>query len=131
MGKGQRKKGHDFERKIARILQVIWPKAKRGFQSRYGGSEEADIIGTPYHFECSKGGESIWAKWKQAMEDSKSFTSMSLTIKAPIVIKQRDHDTPVVLLSLKTALTWLWKIHGPDMPIDILLKEYKKEFKTL
>lgn len=88
----QRIKGAVFERKVAKLLNSIWPQARRGIQYRDGGKEASDIIGTPYHIECSHGGESIWAKWEQAQKDA---------VKNPVVVKQRNGESPVVLLSLR------------------------------
>lgn len=87
-------KGRAFELKIVHLLKVIWATAKRGIQFRDGGKEAGDIEGVPLHFECSKGGESIWAKWKQALADAKHRKMV------PVVIKQRDWEQPVVMLDL-------------------------------
>ena len=125
MGRSQRIKGRAFEQKIARVLRPLWPEVARGIQTRFGGKESSDLINIPFHPECSKGGESIWAKWKQANEDA-AHNGM-----APVVIKQRDRESPVTMMSLKFALELWWAKYGPDMPIDTLLEEYKKEFGTL
>ena len=68
MGKSQRTKGHSFERLIAQMVRAFWPDAYRGNQ-RYKGSREADVEGTPFHFECKKGKRpNIIAAMKQADE---------------------------------------------------------------
>jgi hypothetical protein len=146
MGKSQRIKGRAFEQKIARILKYIWPESRRGIQYRDGGKEASDIMGTPYHIECSKGGESIWAKWKQANEDA--FNSVVFTarqsgiqhgpreMKPRIVIKQRDREEPVVMMSLKSWLyleilrEWLHR-EFPDLMQTATWDQYKKEFGKL
>jgi len=130
MGKSQRIKGRAFEQKIARVLQTVWPKAKRGLQSQ--GAYVAsipDIVGTEYHIECSKGGESIWAKWKQAQHDSSSAPIGEQL--DPIVIKQRDRELPVVLLSLKSFIKLLDGVSGGATleSQHRILSNYRKEFE--
>jgi hypothetical protein len=126
MGVSQRTKGHNFERKIARVLQGIYPDAKRGFQTRGGGKEQADIIGVApdIHFECSIGGESIWAKWHQAKMDAPA--------KTQVVVKQRDREKPVVLLSLRSFLSLLGAYESTfraSGPLELrVLERYEEEF---
>lgn len=55
MGASQRRKGHAFERWVARELRKLWPQARRGYQSRGGGAEASDVEGTPFHVECKRG----------------------------------------------------------------------------
>ena len=102
MGKSQRIKGRAFEQWVAKQLRGrLWPEARRGLQCQEGG-RVADIENTPYHVECSCGGESIWAKWKQANDDSTRYSH-----KVPIVIKKRDRDEVVVMLSFETFVSIL------------------------
>lgn len=129
MGKSQRIKGRAFEQKIARVLKPIWPKAKRGLQSQ--GAYVAsipDIVETEFHIECSKGGESIWAKWKQAQHDASSAEESKRL--PPIVIKQRDREGPVVLMSLKTFIQLHDGLSGgaTQERHAKILDEYDKEF---
>ena len=132
---GQRIKGAAFERKIANILKHIWPDARRGIQYRDGGKEASDIIGTPYHIECSKGGESIWAKWKQAIDDCKIHNHAWKNGVFPIVIKQRDREEPVVMMSLKEWLYLVCQqawIARNGIALELKYDEqYKKEFGKL
>jgi len=125
---GQRIKGAAFERKIANILKHVWPKAKRGIQYRDGGKEVSDVVGTPYHIECSKGGESIWSKWKQAREDTQHHQKP--IAPTPLVIKQRDREEPVVMLSLEEWLELVTAKFGcPEKPC--WHDAYEKEFGKL
>jgi len=83
MGKSQRTKGHAFERQIAKKLRQFFPDAKRGFQTRGGGKEAADIINTPFHVECKVGkSHSIEAAITQAEDDTDG--------KPPLAITKRD-----------------------------------------
>jgi len=131
----QRVKGAVFERKIANILKHIWPDARRGIQYRDGGKEASDVVGTPYHVECSKGGESIWAKWGQAKDDALRINLGDLPFP-PIVIKQRDREEPVVMMSLKKWLELaMFKasitMEFPDVSDVGWKDQYKKEFGNL
>jgi hypothetical protein len=141
----QRIKGATFERKITNILKTIWPEARRGIQYRDGGKEASDVVGTPYHIECSKGGESIWAKWKQANQDAKHNLLQYVGVrthdifqefKEPVVIKQRDREAPVVMLSLSEWLKLIRCKQEFDTKVayayDLKFDEaYRKEFGTL
>lgn len=89
-------KGRAFELKVAKVLKAIWATARRGIQFRDGGKEAGDIEGVPLHVECSKGAESIWAKWQQALDDA------VIRKLPPVVVKQRDRDKPVVMMHLQT-----------------------------
>ena len=67
-GKSSRRKGHDFEREIARQLrEVFGDGVHRGFQSRSGG--EAPDVEVPYFWiECKRGQRTnIKAALEQAM----------------------------------------------------------------
>lgn len=110
-------KGRAFELKIVHILKHIWHTAQRGMQFRGGGAEVEDVQNTPFHWECSKGGESIWAKWKQACADSKA------TGKEPIVVKQRDRENPVALVNFGFLLELL----DPSLS---WYESYRHEFKS-
>jgi hypothetical protein len=108
------------------VLRLIWPKCKRGLQSQSGGKQFSDIEGAPYHIECSKGGESIWAKWKQANEDSLE------TLRPPIVIKQRDRESPVVMMSFTHWLGLMMECRKEcHSTIEEVFDFYKKEFGKL
>lgn len=112
MGKSQRVKGHAFERLIANDLKSIWADSKRGIQTQEGGVI-SDVVNPIYHFECSCGGQSIWAKWKQAQDDSKK------NFKIPVVVKKRDREEPVVLLSYKAFKLMLLMMHGKGCKDEI------------
>ena len=95
MGKMQRRKGHNFERKIAAQLNPIYPQTRRGLQYR-DGEECCDVEGTPFHIECSCGGQSIWAKIRQAQEDSHT------TSRPWVVIKKQDFEKAIVVMDFET-----------------------------
>ena len=56
MGKMQRDKGARWERDVAnRFKAVGFGDAKRGFQTRGGAAECADVSAGPFHIECKVG----------------------------------------------------------------------------
>ena len=74
-GKRSRRKGHDFERLIVRMLHDEGIEAERGLQSK-GGRGRADVTihrdGAPvYHVECKSGARpNVLQAWRQAREDA-------------------------------------------------------------
>lgn len=88
---GQRAKGHAFERQIAAEMRRIWPNAKRGFQARGGGQEQADVEGTPFHLECKHGKKvNVRAAMAQAIADTNGRT--------PVVVFKDDRKEPLVVM---------------------------------
>lgn len=70
MGAMQRRKGHDWERKVAAMFREALADAgvKRGWQSRSGG-DAPDVDGTPFWVECKRGKKpNIRAALAQAYE---------------------------------------------------------------
>jgi hypothetical protein len=92
MGASQRRKGHDFERKIARDLRELFPDAKRGFQTRGGTSEEADVE-IPYYFiECKHHKKApLRAALQQAADNCGD--------RVPVAICKDDRKDPIVLMN--------------------------------
>ena len=100
-GRASRKKGHDFERKMARTLtELTGRKWKRGIQARAGGAEGADVYteGLPYHFECKKGKR---PPLKGALEQAERDCSEG---DVPIAIAAIDRQEPIVLMRLDAFL---------------------------
>ena len=102
---GQRQKGHTFERWFARWFREAWAhlkaEAKRGWQSRHGGKEEADVETSlngeplPLHWElCHAKAPSVWAKYEQAVADKEDH-------ETPIVVVKRNRGQPMVFMSLE------------------------------
>ena len=94
-----RRKGHDFERKIARELQAIYPDACRGYGQSRSGKDVPDVDGTPYWIECKRGTARYVnerAALKQAQENSDG--------RPAIAICKVDHEPITVTLTLETFL---------------------------
>lgn len=90
---GQRRKGHNFERYVARRLREVWPEAKRGLtQSR--GATTPDVDGTPWWIECKTGKRvNVRKAFEQARRDSHAAMNSSRPV---IVIAKVDRGKPFV-----------------------------------
>jgi hypothetical protein len=99
----ERRKGHDWEREVARRLRPIFDKAHRGIQSR-DGDEAGDVVIPRFHLECKCGGtHSIGSAMKQATADAKPGLW-------PAVVSKRDRQEPTVTMTLEdwTELVRQW-----------------------
>lgn len=94
MGARSRRKGATWEREIAARLRSIFPDARRGFQSRFGGKEQADVIVPFFHIEAKCGARpNIAAAMEQATRDAAPTLW-------PTVISKRDREDPLVTMRL-------------------------------
>jgi len=98
MGSSERRKGHDYERYIAKwYADAGFKGAHRGFQSRGGGKEEADVVvpGLPLHIECKhiKNADGIPAAYRQAVADADDG-------KIPVVHYHVTRGPHIVVLGL-------------------------------
>ena len=100
-GRTNRRKGKDFECKIARILtQATGAHWKRGIQSRFGGVERPDVYanGLPYHIECKVG---IRINVMSAMEQASRDAPDGFT---PVVVTKRNRDSVLVTMHMEDWL---------------------------
>jgi len=96
-GRASRRKGHDYERQLARLLRDVFPQegVKRGFQTRFGGKEEADVVVPHFHLEAKRQKQpNIRAALRQAVADSQGG-------KVPIAITKGDRDPDIVSMRLE------------------------------
>ena len=110
-GRRSRRKGHDWEREVARRMRdVLGVEARRGFQYR-DGAEAPDIIieGLPHalHIECKAGKRPpILAALEQAERDAAEGA-------IPVVIAKKDKKAPTVTMRLEDWLAviapWAWR----------------------
>jgi len=103
MGKGQRIKGHNFERKIAQDLREIGIDARRGRQE-YSGAIEPDVVVDSTDLpldpwiECKCGSKPpLWPALDQAIKAAGKKHS-------PLVIVHRDRGPTVALLEWSELL---------------------------
>lgn len=97
MGKSQKDKGKRGERAAASLLRRVFPHlasgVRRGWQARFGGKDEADIVGLPFHVEVAIGkNPSPYGKLRQAILDTEG------TGKPILVMTKRDHEEWVVTM---------------------------------
>ena len=98
-GAGVRRKGHNFERWVARQLREIFgAQVKRGIQTREGGSEAGDVVGTPFHIECKVGKKH---SPRAALAQSTQDASPGLI---PIAVIKDDRKPPFVVMSFEDFL---------------------------
>lgn len=101
-GTTSRRKGHDFERWVARRLREEFPgrNVQRGIQTRGGGAEAADVVveGWDFHVECKVGKKpNVRAALKQALSDAKEG-------KTPIAVIKDDRQKPFITMMLDDFL---------------------------
>jgi len=114
-GTSSRDKGKRWEREVARLFRDAMPgeTVKRGFQSRFGGSEEADVECPIYHIEAKhQQSVNIWASMRQARDDA-SARGLG---KVPVVVAKRDarKDEPIAVLRLVDFLDLVEERHYLD-----------------
>lgn len=101
MSASQRRKGHSFERDIARRLRALYPDARRSQQTR-SGQEGPDVCGTPLHIECKAGKRpSPRAALEQADADSNA-------VKPPVAVVKDDGVSRGRELVVMHWNTFLW-----------------------
>lgn len=108
-GRNNRRKGHGFEREVARMLRALGIPARRTIQSRGGGKEGADVdTAGPFHLECKTGRQpNLWAAFRQARRDCED------TGRVPVVLAHREAELPgqraeeVMVLPLSEGLRLL------------------------
>lgn len=97
--RGRRRKGHDWERKVAAMLRDLFDiDTHRGQQSRRG-QDEADVVGVDgWHIECkAQEALNVWAAIEQAKRDAKPGAR-------PVVIARRNNVDPIAVVPLSVWL---------------------------
>lgn len=99
MGRSQRRKGHDFERAVARRARELgFEDAKRNPQSRDGSEDAPDVSFWCIDIECKKQKQpNIRAAFRQAcLCESEG--------RYPVAVTQADRDMPLATLGLDDLL---------------------------
>lgn len=121
MGKLSRDKGARFERDVAKALREVFgedEKVVRGFQSRGGGKEQADVICPIVHPECKVGAR---PNLKAALEQAESDAQPN---KIPVAVCRWDGERDgVVAMRFSTwrgMLLAVWKAQQAGLVSDVL-----------
>lgn len=102
MGASQRRKGHNFERRVVRQLREAMPGAdiRRGLQYR-DGAECPDVVCPVFHVECKKGRKpNARAALVQAEADCGKG-------RIPLAVIGDDRQPPFVVLRLADWLDFV------------------------
>ncbi len=103
---GGRRKGHDWERAVAKMLRAVFPNARRTGDGLRGTN---DLAGIPFAVECKAGGPAKrpYAALDQAIENSDGGLY-------PVAICKRDRRPPVAMMLLVDwfELVREWKERG-------------------
>lgn len=98
-GRGARAKGKHAELEVVQLLRPFFPGCKRGYQTRGGGKEQADVIETdPFHVEVKrKESLNLYDALEQAIRDAGEG-------KIPLVLHRRNDRPWVAILTAEAFL---------------------------
>lgn len=57
IGRRSKAKGSNYERHVAELVRVVWPRAKRSIGQARFGAEKPDVDGTPVFLEAKHAGK--------------------------------------------------------------------------
>jgi hypothetical protein len=99
-GASSRRKGHDFERSMAKKFRAAMPGAtvRRGLQQSRDGAEVADVDCPVYWVECKKGKQ---PNIRGALRQAEAAAPKGLI---PIAVVGDDRQEPTVTLRLSDFL---------------------------
>jgi hypothetical protein len=90
----QRRKGHNWERELARRLRAVFPDARRGLQYQDGGASAPDVVVPAFHIEAKVGARpNLTAALEQAERDAKPGLW-------PVAVCKQDNHEPTVTMRL-------------------------------
>jgi hypothetical protein len=118
-GKHSRRKGSTFEREVARILQPVYPNAKRGIGQTRSASEVPDVQGTPWWVEAKHHRKvNIRKAFEQAIDArNKAVPSKNLQRILPVMVVSRDNGkTTLATIDLDVMLVLLHKVESMSRP---------------
>lgn len=114
-----RRKGHDFERYVAKFLRTFFLEARRGLQ--YDNPRECDVEGTPFRIECKRlrdvAARNIVAALMQAKGDGERHNDP----RPCIAITKADNREALVHMTLDTFGTIVEKhFYRPTPDAEII-----------
>lgn len=110
MGKGQRAKGHSFERTVAIAFRELYPDAKRGLSQTRSGVEVPDIDGTPFWIEAK---HRIRCNPRRALDEAAADSKSARSTKPPIAVTKDTGKPAMVTLYLSDFLALLSNTQAP------------------
>ena len=100
-GRASRRKGHDWERAVAKRLRAIFGTAvRRGWQSR-DGAEQPDVDGSPWWVECKR---SKRPNIEAALGQAEDAAARANDGRAVMAVCKADGAPATVTLRLDDAL---------------------------
>lgn len=115
-GRRNRQKGAEYERDVANAFKLVYPEARREHGQTRDGGDAADVEGTPFWIECTKGEASIYDKLEQGMVDSIkgamrecTRTGSKVTARPVLVCSQRNgkRTRHIVTMDRDQFIDWL------------------------
>lgn len=95
----QRRKGHDYEREVARQLQRVFPDAKRNVTETQTGGQGVDIVGT--------GALAVQCKRYKSYAPITKIEEVNAPGKIPVLVTKGDRQRDMVVLPLQDFLAIL------------------------
>jgi hypothetical protein len=92
-GRGCRKKGHDFERWVAKELQGLFPEARRHLEYQSREANGVDIVNTqPYLFQCKRG------RRYASLSTIKEIQICPIEGGIPVLVTKGDNEEPLACI---------------------------------
>lgn len=109
-GARSRRKGHQGERDIAKVLSSVYPNARRGLQYQPfrnpegfetpGKVRECDVEGTPFWVECKRGKK---CRIKPALEQARRDRDKRM----PLAVCRDDNEEAIVSMYLVDFIRYI------------------------
>lgn len=97
-----RRRGHNFERHVAKLFRRWFSEAKRGYQYR-GSDKDCDVVGTPFYIEVKyakrRFNYSLYSTWVKALR-RRNQQRISGTI---LIIRRLAYKPITVSMSFSVA----------------------------
>lgn len=99
MGRASRSKGHNFERLVAKELQILWPEARRQLEYHKDDANGVDIQNTgDFRFQCKK------MKKYARINAIKEIQCEEFLGHIPVLVTAGDNEPPMAVLSFENLL---------------------------
>lgn len=129
MGALSRRKGAEYERRIARLFREAFPDAKRELSQTRSGSEGADVANVPWWVECKhhKGRVDVDAAYAQAFEARNASPGVSRKLPIVVVWRISGTRTDYATLSLgdlsERCMKAFWSDYSPGVSDPLVTLE--------